>query len=151
MQADDDSQCGSGPHFLPISSPFRLAIWIDVLVGAQCSNVNWWRHTDVCDANRFGQEIYIPTCCRPNGHILVYSRDPSQTDIHTHTTSPRNTYLPIRTARTACTAHTQSLSIVASTAYFQSDTFLIFFPFPPFFIKVIFVLCFVIFGNLSFI
>lgn len=145
MQADDDSQRGSGPHFLPISSAFRLAIWIDVLVGAQCSNVNWWRHTDVCDAKRFGQEIYIPTCYRPDGHILVYSRDPSQTDIHTHTTSRRYTYLPIRTART------QSLSIVASTAYFQSDIFLIFFPCPPFFIKVLFVLCFVIFGNLSFI
>lgn len=88
MQADDDSQCGSGPHFLPISSAFRLAIWIDVLVGAQCSNVNWWRHIDVCDAKRFGQEIYIPTCYRPDGHILVYSRDPSQTDIHTHYLPP---------------------------------------------------------------
>ena len=118
---------GLGLISVPISSPFRLAIWIDVLVGAQCSNVNWWRHTDVCDAKRFGQEIYIPTCYRPDGHILVYSRDPSQTDIHTHATSRRYTYLPIRTARTACTARSQSLSIVASTAYFQSYIFLIFF------------------------
>lgn len=62
--------------------------------------------------------------------------------IYTHTTSRRYTYLPIRTARTACTARTQSLSIVASTAYFQSYIFLIFFPFPPFFIKVFYVLLF---------
>ena len=141
---------GLGLISVPISSPFRLAIWIDVLVGAQCSNVNWWRHTDVCDAKRFGQEIYIPTCYRPDGHILVYSRDPSQTDIHTHYLPPL--YVSADTHGTHGTHGTHAKFVHCSEhCILPIIYFPYFFPFPPFFIKVLFVLCFVIFGNLSFI